>query len=129
MTSIRLPLWLTATVGHSSNPLNSENASPSGTCTVYLSCAEMALPPNTASTIATAAPPAADAARTPRGVGTDDVLDMTLSSAGGSCAEMLTGVRGYGWMLSTLLVRRRSVLRLQRHVLSIFPVFVALLPV
>jgi len=42
---------------------------------------------------------------------------------------MLTGVRGYGWKLSTLLVRRRSVLRLQRHVLSIFPVFVALLPV
>src|SRR5512139_1599507 len=28
----------------SSYPLNSENASPSGTCTLYLSCAEMALP-------------------------------------------------------------------------------------
>src|SRR5215469_99212 len=36
-------------------PLISENASPFGTCTVYLSCAEMALPPKTASTAATIA--------------------------------------------------------------------------
>src|SRR5262245_40509974 len=34
---------------HASYPLNSENASPPGTFTVYLSCAEMAKPPNTAS--------------------------------------------------------------------------------
>src|SRR6185503_15983337 len=33
----------------SSYPLNSENARPPGTFTVYLSCAEMALPPRTAS--------------------------------------------------------------------------------
>src|SRR5690242_11696593 len=32
-----------------SYPLNSENASPPGTFTVYLSCAEMAQPPKTAS--------------------------------------------------------------------------------
>src|SRR5436189_4016857 len=32
-----------------SYPLNSENASPPGTFTVYLSCAEMAKPPKTAS--------------------------------------------------------------------------------
>src|SRR5882672_8688506 len=41
-----------ATTCQSSYPLNSENASPFGTCTVYLSCAEMALPPKTASTAA-----------------------------------------------------------------------------
>src|SRR6185436_4792861 len=33
---------------HASYPLNSENASPPGTFTVYLSCAEMARPPRTA---------------------------------------------------------------------------------
>src|ERR1700719_2095309 len=33
-----------------SYPLNSENASPFGTFTVYLSCAGMAMPPETAST-------------------------------------------------------------------------------
>ena len=42
------------TVCQPSYPLNSENASPFGTRTVYLawavSCAEMALPPKTAST-------------------------------------------------------------------------------
>src|SRR5260370_37357598 len=43
---------MTATTCQSSYPLNSENASPFGTCTVYLSCAEMALPPKTASTTA-----------------------------------------------------------------------------
>ena len=32
--------------------LKSENANPSGTCTVYLSYAEMDLPPKTASVIA-----------------------------------------------------------------------------
>src|SRR3954466_3609709 len=52
ITSIMFPVWLTATVCQSSYPLNSENASPFGTCTVYLSCAEMALPPKTASTTA-----------------------------------------------------------------------------
>src|SRR6266404_3499757 len=35
---------------HDSYPLNSENASPPGTFTVYFSCAEMARPPTTAST-------------------------------------------------------------------------------
>src|SRR6185436_16106277 len=34
---------------HDSYPLNSENASPPGTFTPYLSCAEMAKPPRTAS--------------------------------------------------------------------------------
>src|SRR6188474_3106856 len=34
---------------HASYPLNSENASPPGTFTAYLSCAEMAKPPKTAS--------------------------------------------------------------------------------
>ena len=39
---------------HLSYPLNSENASPPGTFTLYLSCAEMARPPATAShTVAT----------------------------------------------------------------------------
>src|SRR5262250_528385 len=78
MTSIRSPLWLTATVGQSSNPLNSENASPFGTCTVYLSCAEMALPPKTASATAIAAPAAAEVARTLRGDGNDGVLNMII---------------------------------------------------
>src|ERR1700722_10964699 len=41
-----------ATTCQPSYPLNSENASPPGTFTVYLSCEEMALPPETASTIA-----------------------------------------------------------------------------
>ena len=36
---------------HASYPLNSENASPPGTFTVYLSCAEMAKPPKTESHI------------------------------------------------------------------------------
>src|SRR5215510_1198334 len=35
------------TTCQSSYPLKSENARPFGTCTVYLSCAEMALPPKT----------------------------------------------------------------------------------
>src|ERR1700730_8864509 len=35
---------LIAITGHSSYPLTSENASPFGTCTVYLSCAEIATP-------------------------------------------------------------------------------------
>src|SRR5262249_16913944 len=61
------------------NPLNSEKASPFGTCTVYLSCAEMAVPPNTANTTATAAPAAADVARTLRGVGNDGVLNMIFA--------------------------------------------------
>ena len=48
-----LPLLsLIEMTGQSSYPLNSENASPPGTCTVYLS-AEMALPPKTASPAAT----------------------------------------------------------------------------
>src|ERR1700733_13116399 len=46
------PLSLVEMTGQSSYPLNSENAGPLGICTVYLSCAEMALPPNTASTVA-----------------------------------------------------------------------------
>src|SRR5271169_3204075 len=41
-----------ATACQLSSPLNSENASPFGTCKVYLSCAEMALPPKTATTAA-----------------------------------------------------------------------------
>src|SRR5271156_5552312 len=44
-----------ATTCQPSYPLNSENASPPGTFTVYLSCEEMALPAETASTIATIA--------------------------------------------------------------------------
>src|SRR5258708_31823059 len=67
-----------ATTCQSSYPLNSENASPFGVCTVYLSCAEIALPPKTASTTAMAAPAAADVARTLRGVGNDGVLDMII---------------------------------------------------
>src|SRR5215510_1758472 len=39
-----------ATVSQDSYPLNSENANPPGTCRVYLSWAEMTLPPKTAST-------------------------------------------------------------------------------
>ena len=50
------PVWLMETTGQRSYPLNSENVSPPGTCTVYLSgpvsCAVMALPPKTASTTA-----------------------------------------------------------------------------
>src|SRR5438552_15487999 len=38
------------TTCQASYPLNSENASPPGTFTVYLSCAEMARPPTTART-------------------------------------------------------------------------------
>src|SRR5262249_25684470 len=41
---------LTATVCQSSYPLNSENASPFGTCTVYLSCAARAMPTKPART-------------------------------------------------------------------------------
>src|ERR1700730_8343590 len=68
---------LMATVCQPSYPLNSENASPFGTCKVYLSCWARAMPPKTASTTAmAAAPAAADVARTLRGVGNDDVLDM-----------------------------------------------------
>src|SRR3954467_7961185 len=40
---------LTATGCQFSYPLKSENASPPGTCTVYLSCAARAMPPETAS--------------------------------------------------------------------------------
>jgi hypothetical protein len=54
--------------------LNSEKARPPGTCTVYLSCKETALPPGTASTAATAA----EAARTRRGVGNNGILDMII---------------------------------------------------
>src|SRR5215472_1462850 len=52
ITAYTPPFSLIATTGQSSYPLNSENASPPGTCTVYLSCAEIALPPKTASTTA-----------------------------------------------------------------------------
>src|ERR1700678_1128749 len=43
-----------ATASQLSYPLNSENARPPGTFTVYLSCAAKATPPNTASAIALA---------------------------------------------------------------------------
>src|SRR4051812_17439196 len=49
---------------------------PSGTCTAYLSCAEIALAPKTVSAIATAAPDAPDAARTLRARGNHDIADM-----------------------------------------------------
>ena len=52
IAAILPPFSLIAITGQSSYPLNSENASPFGTCTVYLSCAEMALKPKTASTTA-----------------------------------------------------------------------------
>src|SRR5712691_11671065 len=55
ITAINSSVWLTATTCQSSYPLNSENASPFGTCTVYLSCADMALPPKTASATTTIA--------------------------------------------------------------------------
>ena len=42
------------TTCHASYPLNSENASPFGTFTVYLSCAEIAQPPATTSNNSTA---------------------------------------------------------------------------
>src|SRR5262245_55538101 len=41
---------LIAITGQPSYPLNSENASPPGTCRAYLSCAEMAAPLKTTST-------------------------------------------------------------------------------
>src|SRR4030095_6454590 len=44
----RSPSRLAETSCHSSYPLNSENASPPGTFTVYLSCAKLAVPPRTA---------------------------------------------------------------------------------
>src|ERR1700732_579581 len=47
------PFSLMAMTGQPSYPLNSANASPPGTCRVYLSCAEMALPPKTATAAAT----------------------------------------------------------------------------
>src|SRR5271157_2168160 len=37
----------------SAYPLNSEKARPPGTCTEYLSCAARAMPPNTATDVAT----------------------------------------------------------------------------
>jgi hypothetical protein len=53
VTASSLSLWLMETVGQLSYPLNSENASPPGTCTVYLagpaSCAMTARPPRTPS--------------------------------------------------------------------------------
>ena len=52
ITAILPPFSLIAITGQPSYPLNSENASPPGTCRVYLSCAEMALPPKTATTTA-----------------------------------------------------------------------------
>src|SRR3984957_21272884 len=52
ITATTPPFSLIAIADQSSYPLNSENASPPGTCTAYLSWAEMALPPNTASTAA-----------------------------------------------------------------------------
>src|SRR5271155_1309117 len=49
-----ITFWASVRLGptacQSSYPLNSENASPFGTFTVYLSCAAMAQPPMTAST-------------------------------------------------------------------------------
>src|SRR5262245_31997157 len=50
ITATRSSVRLMATVSQPSYPLNSENASPPGTCRVYLSCAEMTLAPKTAST-------------------------------------------------------------------------------
>src|SRR5262245_7124175 len=54
VTASAVSLWLTEMVCQLSYPLNSENASPPGTCTVYLagpvSCAVTARPPRTAST-------------------------------------------------------------------------------
>jgi hypothetical protein len=44
ITAIRPSFSLIAITGQSSYPLNSENASPFGTCKVYLSCAEIAAP-------------------------------------------------------------------------------------
>jgi hypothetical protein len=44
ITAILPPFSLIAITGQSSYPLNSENASPFGTCRVYLSCAEIATP-------------------------------------------------------------------------------------
>src|SRR5512147_567562 len=46
------PSWLMATTCHFSYPLKSENASPPGTFTVYLSCAENAAPLTAAKTTA-----------------------------------------------------------------------------
>src|SRR5438034_8521941 len=55
ITAISFSFRLMETVCQPSYPLNSENASPFGTRTVYLawavSCAEVALPPRTASTV------------------------------------------------------------------------------
>src|SRR5271154_1928305 len=61
-----------------SYPLNSENASPFGTCKVYLSCWARAMPPNTASTTAMAPPATADPARMLRRVENDGVLDRII---------------------------------------------------
>src|ERR1700681_1273502 len=52
ITAILPPFSLMAITGQPSYPLNSANASPPGICRVYLSCAEMALPPKTATTAA-----------------------------------------------------------------------------
>ena len=52
ITAILPPFSLIAMTCQLSYPLNSANASPPGTCRVYLSCAEMALPPKTATTAA-----------------------------------------------------------------------------
>ena len=49
ITATTLSFRLIEIACHASYPLNSENASPPGTFTVYLSCAEMATPPKTAS--------------------------------------------------------------------------------
>ena len=46
------PFSLIAITGQPSYPLNSEKARPFGTSTVYLSCAEIALPPKKVSTAA-----------------------------------------------------------------------------
>src|SRR3984957_15831113 len=47
-------VWLTATTCQSSYPLKSENGSPLGTCSVYLSCAAAAQLPTAMSTIPSA---------------------------------------------------------------------------
>src|SRR5215471_12730527 len=47
------PFWLMETTCQASYPLNSENASPPGTLTVYLSCCARAKLPKTASNTAT----------------------------------------------------------------------------
>src|SRR5215471_5786637 len=49
ITATALSFRLVPIACHASYPRKSENASPPGTLRVYLSCAELAKPPNTAS--------------------------------------------------------------------------------